>query len=134
MVLNVKKCNFMILCTPAKSRTFDKSDFNLTIDGKLLILFILNLYWVLPLILVYHGECRSIIISKSVSQLVGSLWRVSYFLDNNGKKLFYNALILPKLTYCISLWGKCPKDAMLCLYRIQKRALRIILGYGIEVS
>ena len=36
MVLNVKKCNFMILCTPAKSHTFDKSNLNLTIDGKLL--------------------------------------------------------------------------------------------------
>ena len=36
MVLNVIKCNFMILCTPAKSRTFDKSNLNLMIDGKLL--------------------------------------------------------------------------------------------------
>ena len=34
--LNVRKCNFMILCTPAKSHTFDKSNLNLTIDGKLL--------------------------------------------------------------------------------------------------
>ena len=51
------------------------------------------------------------------------------FLNNNGKELFYNALILP-----IFLWGKGPKDAMLCIYRLQKRTLRIILGCGIELS
>ena len=134
MVLNVKKCNFMILCTPAKSRTFDQSNLNLTIDGKLL-----NTVHTQPILgvtidssLSWRVQINNI--SKSVGQLVGLLWRVRYFLDNNGKKLFYNALILPKLTYCISLWGKGPKDAMLCLYRLQKRALCIILGCGIEVS
>ena len=134
MVLNVKKCNFMILCTPAKSRTFDQSNLNLTIDGKLL-----NTVHTQSILgvttdssLSWRVQINNI--SKSVSQLVGLLWGVRYFLDNNGKKLFFNALILPKLTYCISLWGKGPKDAMLCLYRLQKRALRIILGCGIEVS
>ena len=105
MVLNVKKCNFMILCTPAKSRTFDKSNLNLTIDGKLLNT--VHTQSILGVTMDSSLSWRVQInnISKSVSHLVGLLWRVRYFLDNNGKKLFYNALIFPKLNLLYLLMG-----------------------------
>ena len=61
---------------------------------------------------------------KKLSQLLGLLWRV----NKNAKIMFYNSLILSRLSYCLTLWGNCPKDGLLKLFRLQKRAPRLVLN------
>ena len=54
-------------------------------------------------------------------------------LDINSRKLFYKALILPKITYCLTIWGNATKYAILRLYKLQKRVSRIIHDCGMEI-
>ena len=70
----------------------------------------------------------------TVSKLLGLMWRVRHILDKRGMLMFYNSLILSRFNYCLSIWGDGPKDAMLKLFRLQKRAARLVLGCNSDVS
>ena len=108
MVLNAKKSSFMIICTSAKSCTLDMSDVCLMINDKPLnivktqLVLGITIDWTLTWQDQVYNTCRSI------SQLIGLLWRVRKYLDINSRKLFYNALILPKIIL-FNYMGKCPK-------------------------
>ena len=71
---------------------------------------------------------------KKLSQLLGLLWHVRFLLNKNAKIMFYNSLILSRLSYCLTLWGKCPKDGLLKLFRLQKRAAHLVLNCNLDVS
>ena len=133
MVLNAKKSSFMIICTSAKSRTFDMSDVCFMINDEPLNIVKTQLILGITIdsTLTWQGQVYNT--CRSISHLIGLLWRVRKYLDINSRKLFYNALILPKITYCLTIWGNAPKYAILRLYKQQKRVLRIILDCGMEI-
>ena len=56
--------------------------------------------------------------SKSLSQLVGLL--------NRSKQFVKHSYILFRLTYCLLIWGRSASLHFFKLWKIQKRALRII--------
>ena len=42
--------------------------------------------------------------------------------------LFYNAMIKPLFMYCNVVWSNCSQDNIMKLFKLQKRAARIILN------
>ena len=42
--------------------------------------------------------------------------------------MFYNSYILPRIDYCLTIWGQAPKDALDKIFRLQKRVARLILN------
>lgn len=42
--------------------------------------------------------------------------------------MLYKSLFVAKLTYCVPLWGSCPKTLLTRLWLLQKKCLRVILG------
>ena len=69
----------------------------------------------------------------TISQFIGLLWRVKPFLDKKAKEMFYTSIIMAKLRYCFTIWGNGPKCLVQRLYRLQKRAARIVLDCDINV-
>ena len=43
-------------------------------------------------------------------------------------RMLYNAFIYPYFTYCIEVWGNTYKSYLEPLVKLQKRAIRIIVG------
>ena len=56
----------------------------------------------------------------NISSLIGLMYRVRNCLDFNSLLLFYNSYILPRMDYCLTLWGNAPLDSLLKLFRLQK--------------
>ena len=64
---------------------------------------------------------------KSISQRLGALKRIRHYLPYKARVAFYNCLILSLMDYCCVVWGNTPKQNLDRIYRLQKRAARLIL-------
>eukprot|EP00914_Ancora_sagittata_P002405 GHVO01005317.1.p1 GENE.GHVO01005317.1~~GHVO01005317.1.p1 ORF type:complete len:374 (+),score=-11.49 GHVO01005317.1:285-1406(+) len=63
---------------------------------------------------------------KKVSKSTGILYKASKIVNRSTLIMLYNSLLLPYLTYCNIIWGKAAKQHTDRLFRLQKKALRII--------
>ena len=54
--------------------------------------------------------------------------RASTFLNQSSLFTCYCFLFLPYLTYCLEIWGNTYKSNTLCIFILQKKVLRIIIG------
>ena len=134
LVLNAKKSSVMFICSPQKMLTLNTEKLCLTLNNQ--VLNVQKEQKVLGVTIDSTLSWRSHIINmcKKLSQLLGLLWRVRFLLNKNAKIMFYNSLILSRLSYCLTLWGNCPKDGLLKLFRLQKRAARLVLNCNLDVS
>ena len=71
------------------------------------------------------GEHISHICNK-VSKSIGIIHKVSKLINRPTLLMLYNSLILPYLTYCITVWGKSANTHINRLFVLQKKAVRII--------
>ena len=133
MVVNAKKTNCMIVTTHQRTRSinmdcvnilFDNNPLNIVKEQKILGLSIgNNLNW--------HDQIN--IVCNKISSLIGLLWRIHHTLDYKSKILFYNSFILPRIDYCLCIWGSCSAGNLEKIYKLQKRVARIILGVDLSV-
>jgi hypothetical protein len=65
-------------------------------------------------------------VSKKCSRNIGVLNKVKSFLPTNNLHQLYCTLVLPYINYGILLWGNATKECINKIFRLQKRALRII--------
>ena len=54
--------------------------------------------------------------------------RIEKFIPKNEYLKLYNALFIPRLTYCISVWGRVSNYKLAKLVSIQKRCVRLLFG------
>ena len=66
-------------------------------------------------------------VCRTISALLSVLRKHKQFLPKQTRIQFYNAYILPHITYCLSIWGNCSKNQLDRIYRLQKNAARLIL-------
>ena len=68
------------------------------------------------------------IISNKISKTLGVLNKIKHCLATSHLRLLYQTLVEPYLRYCCIIWGNPKKTGALdSLYKLQKRAVRIIL-------
>ena len=67
-------------------------------------------------------------VSGVISRQIGVIGRARYLLNTKLMTLLYNALILPYLTYCSSVWGSNYATTLQSVVIAQKRAIRMIAG------
>ena len=67
-------------------------------------------------------------ISKKISKRIGILKNINSYLPINERILFYNVMIKPLFMYCSIVWSSCSNDNIMELFKLQKRAARIILN------
>ena len=128
LVVNTSKTQSMLICSkqkrlllknPVLNLKFCNSSIECVSSLKLLGLLIDNeLTWK------QHVDK----VLKTVSCLVGVLFRIRPFVTTNVLILFYNACILPHFDYCINIWGNTCELYTRKLFIIQKRAARIIMN------
>ena len=65
-------------------------------------------------------------IRTKIARGIGLINRSKHLFTKPCKKLLYNSLILPHLTYGIELWGASASSLLYTLEKLQKKCLRII--------
>ena len=134
LIVNAKKCSVMVVCSYQKLSNINSNQVYLSINNQ--ILNVVKCQKILGInidsTLSWRMHIESVCVT--VSKLLGLMWRVRHILDKRGMLMFYNSLILSRFNYCFSIWGDGPKDAMLKLFRLQKRAARLVLGCNSDVS
>ena len=124
----------MVICCSQKRKFLNMDDFKLKLYNRYLSIVshvkILGLYIDNNLTWRKHVEY----ICNGVSCLVGLLYRIKNYLNYESKVLFYNSYIISRIDYCLTIWGNAPKDALEPLFRLQKRAARIVLNVPVETS
>ena len=70
---------------------------------------------------------------KKISQSIALLRKAKQFVNHNALLNMFNALVLPHFTYCSNVWndGSCARIEK--LYKLQKRAARVITGSSCEI-
>ena len=65
-------------------------------------------------------------VRKSCARNIGVLNKLKHFLPEQALYRLYCSLVLPYLNYGLLLWGNANKTSLGKVYKLQKRALRII--------
>ena len=71
-----------------------------------------------------HNNARCKILSKSIALLK----RAKCFVTHAALIKMHNSLVLPHFTYCSNVWNDGSSANMKKLYKMQKRAARIVTG------
>ena len=67
-------------------------------------------------------------VKSRVSQIIAVLHKVKESVNKCALFLLYNSLIVPHLTYCIEAWGSANKTYIEPVFKLQKRAIRVVNG------
>ena len=67
-------------------------------------------------------------LSTKLSQRIAVLRKIRRFLPLDQRKLYYNAMIKQTMLYASSVWTSCSVENMQKVFKLQKRAARVILG------
>ena len=66
---------------------------------------------------------------------MSNIWllsRIKDFLNKEHRVQFYKSFIQPHLDYCNIVWANTSQNNLLRLFRLQKRACKIILDYNVD--
>ena len=126
LLINKKKTNFMTFCLNITFETSNSlSNITICIDSiplkKVNAVNFLGVY--IDCNLKWDTHVNNIICK--VSRCIGILFKLKYYLSDHALFSLYNALVLPHLSYCVSVWGNCGKLKMNILFKLQKKVLRI---------
>ena len=68
-------------------------------------------------------------IAKKISSNLWLLSKLKEYLSTEHRVQFYKTYIQPHIDYCSSIWGGTSQHNLNRIYRLQKRAVKIILNY-----
>ena len=128
MAINTSKSKSMLVCTPQKRVRLFSDILNVRIGGVALDnvsdikVIDKNLTWKPHIEHLY----------SQLYKLIGLLWRNRHMLPKCSKILFYNSFILTKIDYCLPIWGNAAQVHLDKIWRLQKRAIRIIHNVSLD--
>ena len=67
-------------------------------------------------------------IKGKVARGIGILYKSRPFFSLETMRMLYNAFVYPYFTYCIKVWGNTCQSCLDPLDKLQKRAIRTIVG------
>ena len=131
MVLNTAKTEIMLITTRQKQLHITTEDMTLThndetlsniSDDKILGVQVDHLLF-------------SNHIDKIARKITSNIWllsRIKDFLNKEHRVQFYKSFIQPHFDYCNIVWGNTSQNNLLRMFRLQKRAVKIILDYNVD--
>lgn len=132
LTLNIKKTEFMLIASKRKLKQFTETP-NILI-GRHSIKQVTKkkvLGIILDEELKWHEhndeQCKKI--SKSICLLKKS----KQYVNHNSLMNIYNSLVLPHFTYCSTIWNDGGRTHLNKLYKLQKRAARVITGASYDI-
>ena len=132
LTLNIKKTEFMLIASKRKLKQFtETSD---VVIGRHSIKQVINkkVLWITlddELKWYEHNDEQCKKISKSICLLRKS----KQYVNQNALINIYNALVLPLFIYCSNVWNDGSHSHLNKLYKLQKRAARIITGSSYDI-
>ena len=109
IVINTSKSKSMLICSHQKRSVLETDLLNVKLHNICLenvakqnilgLIIDKNLSWK-P-----HTDNLHLNLHSELSKLAGLLWRSRLMLPHSYKVLFYNSYILPKIDYCLPIWG-----------------------------
>ena len=132
LVLNADKTNVMLIAP--RSILNGVKDFSVTLNGSCLkrvkvakclgVMIDEELRWT------EHVEK----VIKTAQKNISVIKRAKSYVPTRSLKLLYNSIVLPHFDYCSSVWSERFQRQTIKLQKVQKRAARIVLGEGFDVS
>uniref|UniRef100_A0A669C5X4 Reverse transcriptase domain-containing protein n=1 Tax=Oreochromis niloticus TaxID=8128 RepID=A0A669C5X4_ORENI len=65
-------------------------------------------------------------VTTKMSKTIAILYKTKHVLNKKSLYTLYCSLLLPYMTYCLEIWGNAYKTNTLPIFKLQKRAIRII--------
>ena len=73
----------------------------------------------------FTNHCE--ILARKISKRIGLLKHISPYLKRNQREIYYKAVIKPVILYGANIWTSTSKGNINSIFKLQKRAARIIL-------
>ena len=134
MVLNSTKTKVMLITTNQKRQRLPSTSLNLKYmdetlkmisNDKILGIFVdNNLLW--------SDHVKHI--CKKISSYIWLLSKIKYFLSQEHRVQFYKSYIQPHIDFCNIVWTNSCEANKMKIFKLQKRACRVILDYKVEDS
>ena len=134
MMLNSIKTKVMLITTSQKRQRLPNTSFNLKYmdetlkmisNDKILGGFVDdNLTW--------SDHVKHI--CKKVSSYIWLLSKIKHFLPQEHRVQFYKSYIQPHMDFCNIVWANSCEANKMKMFKLQKRACRVILDYKVEDS
>ena len=134
MILNSSKTKVMLVTSSQKRQRlycdnldlkFSNESLNMISNDKILGVFVHNnLTW-------------SDHIKHLMKKITSSIWllsKIKTFLSQAHRVQFYKSYIQPHIDFCNIVWGSSSESNKLKIFKLQKRACKIILDYNIDDS
>ena len=132
LTLNTEKTEFMLIASKRKLKQYSGNP-NITIGSHNVKQFINKK--VLGIILDEELKWREHINAqcKKISKSIALLRRAKSFVNLKTLVTMYSSLVLPYFTYCSTVWSYDSCIHSNKLYKMQKRAARVITGSAYEI-
>lgn len=73
-------------------------------------------------------------LTKKIASNIWLLSKIKSFLSQEHRIHYYKSYIQPHIDYCNIIWGNTSEANKLKIFRMQKRACRVILDYNVDDS
>ena len=73
----------------------------------------------------FTNHCE--ILARKISKRIGLLKHISPYLKRNQREIYYKAVIKPVILYGANIWTSTSKGNINSIFKLQKRAARMIL-------
>ncbi len=127
MVLNASKTKTMFVTGKWLASKFTNLQLNIQVNGdkveEVSIQKLLGLYIDRELNFTEHVD----VTCKKLGQRIGVLNKITRHLPLEERKLYYNAMIKPLMMYGSTMWSICSSENLERVFKLQKRAARVIL-------
>ena len=82
--------------------------------------------------LTWSGHVKHV--TKKITSNIWLLSKIKAFLSKEHRVQFYKSYIQPHIDFCNIVWGSTSEANKMMIYRLQKRACRVILDYNVDDS
>ena len=131
MLKNTAKTKVMLLTTPQKRIHLNENTLKLTLNNEILTVVTSDKILGIHIDNNINGQTILMLLPKMVSNLC-LLSRIKEYLSTDQRVQFYKTYIQHHFDYCNSVWGGTSQRNLGRIYRLQKRACKIILDYQYE--
>ena len=132
MVINTTKTKVMLMTTHQKRASLINGQLSLQLNDNELNMITNDK--VLGII-IDHNLTWSQHVDKVCKKVTTNLWllaRINEFLTIPHRIQFYKSYVQPHIDYCNTVWGGTSQINLDRIFRLQKRACKIILDYNVE--